>query len=108
MVFYFLFKEANRDLLVEHAGAVAALVSTLTSENPDVAYPACGAILNTSMDNGIYIPYVEPLQIALLKHDALPNLTRIVKLSLNGQEYSKISCGMAIRAISNLVETGLT
>jgi hypothetical protein len=49
--------EPNRDILCENEEAVNALALTLTSENHDVVYTACGAVLNTSMDNGIQGAY---------------------------------------------------
>jgi hypothetical protein len=92
--------EDNRDLFIEHAKSVNALVLTLSSDNPDVVYTACGAILNTSMDN-------ETLQIVLIANNAMKELTRIIRQSTRAKEFSNNTCGMAIRAISNLVETGL-
>lgn len=92
--------ETNRDSLIDHPEAINSLVISLSSENADLVYPACGAVLNTSMDN-------ESVQLELVNREAMIQLTKIVKQSVRTNEFPENTCGMAIRAISNLVETGI-
>ena len=72
----------------------------LSSDNVTVHYTACGAILNTSMEN-------EPLQCALLSFGVLEKLKALLLRAHQSDFVSKESTiyGMALRAISNMVET---
>lgn len=85
-------------------------MAALDPTDNDIQYNACGAVLNCSMDNGKQMLNLEPLQVTFLAHNVLGKLNMILNpalTSLNADDKTLTKYGMAIRIVSNLIETGL-